>query len=185
MNRRSNARSAVSPTCSTATTQAINRLVLTAAQRHGRGARVMARGDQNNPMEKIARLKAEVDRLRDDLADARRERDALANELKHARRMGEITAGRIDAINDFIDPATGMAAGVLGGERVFVESDLRAALSAGGAAARHAKETTVSDWWVVNGEALLALLRRAHDGEDPDLLYAEHYTNSDHEVSDG
>lgn len=36
-------------------------------------------------------------------------------------------------------------------------------------------------WWVVSGKNLLAMLRRAHDGEDPDLIYAEEYANSDHE----
>lgn len=38
-------------------------------------------------------------------------------------------------------------------------------------------------WWTISGEALLDLLRQAHDGSDPDLLYAEHYANSDHEES--
>lgn len=36
-------------------------------------------------------------------------------------------------------------------------------------------------WWVLSGEALLAMLRRVADGEDPDLVYAEEYANSDHE----
>jgi len=34
-------------------------------------------------------------------------------------------------------------------------------------------------WWAISGEALLDLLRRAHAGEDPDLLYAEEYANSE------
>lgn len=34
-------------------------------------------------------------------------------------------------------------------------------------------------WWAISGDAFLAALRRAHAGEDPDLLYAEHYANSD------
>jgi len=34
-------------------------------------------------------------------------------------------------------------------------------------------------WWAIKGEALLELLRRAARGEDPDLLYAEAYANSD------
>jgi len=38
-------------------------------------------------------------------------------------------------------------------------------------------------WWVIRGAHLLAMLRRAHDGEDPDLIYAEEYANSDHEHS--
>lgn len=33
-------------------------------------------------------------------------------------------------------------------------------------------------WWCISGEALLDLLRRAQAGEDADLLYAEHYANS-------
>jgi hypothetical protein len=36
-------------------------------------------------------------------------------------------------------------------------------------------------WWTISGEALLAALRQAHDGEDPDLIYAELYVNSEHE----
>lgn len=38
-------------------------------------------------------------------------------------------------------------------------------------------------WWATSGAALLDGLRRAHDGENPDLLYAELYANS--EVEDG
>lgn len=34
-------------------------------------------------------------------------------------------------------------------------------------------------WWSISGEALLDLLRRAHGGEDPDLLYAEEYANAE------
>lgn len=36
-------------------------------------------------------------------------------------------------------------------------------------------------WWVVSGENLLDLLRRAHAGEDPEMLYIEEYVNSEHE----
>lgn len=36
-------------------------------------------------------------------------------------------------------------------------------------------------WWTISGTALLGLLRRAHDGEDPDMLYAEEYVNADRE----
>jgi len=36
-------------------------------------------------------------------------------------------------------------------------------------------------WWVISGEALLEMLRRARDGEDPDLIYAEEYANAGHE----
>ena len=34
-------------------------------------------------------------------------------------------------------------------------------------------------WWTISGEDLLAALHQAHDGENPDLLYAEIYANSD------
>lgn len=34
-------------------------------------------------------------------------------------------------------------------------------------------------WWCISGAAFLDALHRAHAGEDPDLLYAEHYANSD------
>lgn len=36
-------------------------------------------------------------------------------------------------------------------------------------------------WWVISGDDLLAMLRRAHGGEDPDVVYAEGYANSNHE----
>lgn len=35
-------------------------------------------------------------------------------------------------------------------------------------------------WWAISGDQLLALLRRVHEGEDPDLLYAEEYANGEH-----
>lgn len=37
-------------------------------------------------------------------------------------------------------------------------------------------------WWAISGEMFLAALRRAHAGEDPDLLYIEYHANSDHET---
>ena len=40
-------------------------------------------------------------------------------------------------------------------------------------------------YWAISGEALLDMLRRAHDGEDPDLVYAEEYANSKHEHTAG
>jgi hypothetical protein len=33
-------------------------------------------------------------------------------------------------------------------------------------------------WWAISGEALLAALRRAAEGENPDIVYAELYANS-------
>lgn len=34
------------------------------------------------------------------------------------------------------------------------------------------------EWWTISGAALLAALRRAHEGEDPDMVYAELFANS-------
>lgn len=36
-------------------------------------------------------------------------------------------------------------------------------------------------WWAISGDELLAMLRRVAAGEDPDLVYAEEYANSEHE----
>ena len=40
-------------------------------------------------------------------------------------------------------------------------------------------------WWTLSGENLLNSLRRAAAGEDPDLIYAELYANSEHEYVEG
>lgn len=37
-------------------------------------------------------------------------------------------------------------------------------------------------WWVISGDELIAALQRAHDGEDPELLYVELYANSEVET---
>lgn len=34
-------------------------------------------------------------------------------------------------------------------------------------------------WWVIKGEVLLDALRRVSEGEDPDLVYAELYANTE------
>jgi hypothetical protein len=34
-------------------------------------------------------------------------------------------------------------------------------------------------WWAISEDRLLDLLRRARNGEDPELLYAEEYANAD------
>jgi len=34
-------------------------------------------------------------------------------------------------------------------------------------------------WWCISGTDLLAALHRVHDGEHPDITYAELYANSD------
>jgi hypothetical protein len=45
---------------------------------------------------------------------------------------------------------------------------------------------TVPDlgWWVIHGDSLLDVLHRARAGEDPDMLIAELYANSDSEDAD-
>ncbi len=40
-------------------------------------------------------------------------------------------------------------------------------------------------WWVISDEALLEMLRRCADGEDPSLVMAEEYANCDHERPEG
>ena len=40
-------------------------------------------------------------------------------------------------------------------------------------------------WHVISGERLMELLRRAHDGENPDLIYIEEYVNADREEVEG
>lgn len=40
-------------------------------------------------------------------------------------------------------------------------------------------------WWVISGESLLDMLKRVHEGEDPDLVYAEFYANCEVENAEG
>lgn len=40
-------------------------------------------------------------------------------------------------------------------------------------------------WHVISSSDLIALLRRAHAGEDPDALYLEEYVNADSEEVPG
>ena len=35
-------------------------------------------------------------------------------------------------------------------------------------------------WWTISEEAIRDMLRRVADGEDPDMVYAEEYANSEH-----
>ena len=35
-------------------------------------------------------------------------------------------------------------------------------------------------WWVIEDKALLGMLREVHEGADPDIVFTEHYANSDH-----
>jgi len=39
--------------------------------------------------------------------------------------------------------------------------------------------STVDVWHAVHGDTIRELLRRAHEGEDPDLLYIEFYANGE------
>lgn len=34
-------------------------------------------------------------------------------------------------------------------------------------------------WWTISGEHLMHMLDRVHDGESPDLVYAEEYANAE------
>jgi hypothetical protein len=34
-------------------------------------------------------------------------------------------------------------------------------------------------WWTIHGDTLMAMMRRAHAGEDPGLIYAEEYANAE------
>jgi hypothetical protein len=34
-------------------------------------------------------------------------------------------------------------------------------------------------WWSISGETIMEMLHRAHDGEDPDMLYLELTANSE------
>jgi len=43
----------------------------------------------------------------------------------------------------------------------------------------------VADWWAIEGDALLDALRRTNAGEDPDMIYAELYANSNIETVEG
>lgn len=33
-------------------------------------------------------------------------------------------------------------------------------------------------WWTLTGDDFLAAMKRAHAGEDPELVYAEYYANA-------
>lgn len=33
-------------------------------------------------------------------------------------------------------------------------------------------------WWTISGQALLDMLRRCANGDDPDLVYMEEYANA-------
>lgn len=39
-------------------------------------------------------------------------------------------------------------------------------------------------WWTINGDELMGVLKRAHEGEDPDLLYVELVANSSTDEGD-
>jgi len=44
---------------------------------------------------------------------------------------------------------------------------------------------TASTWWAISEAALLGMLREVAEGADPDLVYAEHFANSEAEQVDG
>lgn len=42
----------------------------------------------------------------------------------------------------------------------------------------------MNGWWCVTEDDLLAMLRAVANGEDPDIVYAEAFANSDHQAAD-
>jgi hypothetical protein len=40
-------------------------------------------------------------------------------------------------------------------------------------------------WWTIAGEEFLRALRLVAEGDDPEMVYAEFYANSDHEAQEG
>ena len=42
----------------------------------------------------------------------------------------------------------------------------------------------MTGWWVIEGDEILAMLRRVEAGENPDLVFAEAYANADVESCD-
>jgi hypothetical protein len=43
-------------------------------------------------------------------------------------------------------------------------------------------EPEPSGWWTISGEAFMDALRAVAAGENPDIVYAEHYANSEIET---
>jgi hypothetical protein len=41
------------------------------------------------------------------------------------------------------------------------------------------EDSIPQSWWVISAETLMDMLWKAFRGEDPDLVYAEHYANSE------
>jgi hypothetical protein len=39
-------------------------------------------------------------------------------------------------------------------------------------------------WWVIEDAALMSMLRAVQQGDDPDIVFAEHYANSEHQKVD-
>lgn len=37
-------------------------------------------------------------------------------------------------------------------------------------------------WWVIEDAALMSMLRAVQQGDDPDIVFAEHYANSEHQT---
>ena len=40
----------------------------------------------------------------------------------------------------------------------------------------------MNGWWVIADDELMRMLQEAHGGASPDLVYAEAYANSEHEL---
>lgn len=40
-------------------------------------------------------------------------------------------------------------------------------------------DVALQGWWTISAECFMTALRRVHAGEDPDMVYAEFYANSD------
>jgi hypothetical protein len=51
-------------------------------------------------------------------------------------------------------------------------------------ATTHPDGVRLLGWWAISGEALMDMLRRCHQGEPPDAVYAEEYANSEHFTGD-
>ncbi len=41
------------------------------------------------------------------------------------------------------------------------------------------EKSQLRGWWTMSGECFIEALRQAHAGEDPEMVYAEWYANSD------
>jgi hypothetical protein len=42
----------------------------------------------------------------------------------------------------------------------------------------------VRGWWVISDEGLMSMLKAVQYGDDPDVVYAEHYANCEHQTEE-